>query len=229
MTDGIFMTVLGTAFLIAWDAVFVAWVLLRPHRLQDSSLAWIFLIILLPIAGGIAFLLFGQVWMPGDRARRHGEIVTRVRGHPSVVGRAPPVTLDSPEGRGVAALAERGGDMPVRGGNAMKLFAVTEEAIDAMVADIDASRESCHLLFYIYLPDSTGEQVAQALIGAAGRGVTCRLLWRPGRPAGFSRGRRCPREPTPWSSRRTRGTMVTRSRSSRLHRSESTSVSKAAT
>lgn len=176
MTDGMFMTALGTAFLVAWDAVFVAWVLLRPHRLQDSSLAWIFLIVLLPIAGGIAFLLFGQVWMPGDRARRHSEIVTRVRGHPSVVGRAPPVTLDSPEGRGVAALAERGGDMPVRGGNAMELFAVTEEAIDAMVADIDTARESCHLLFYIYLPDSTGEQVAQALIRAAGRGVTCRLL-----------------------------------------------------
>jgi cardiolipin synthase len=171
-----FMTGLGTAFLVAWDAVFVAWVLLRPHRLQESSLAWIFLIVLLPIAGGIAFLLFGQVWIPGDRVRRHGEIVARVRGHPSVVGRAPPETLDSPEGRGVAALAERGGDMPVRGGNAMKLFAITEEAIDGLIADIDAAKESCHLLFYIYLPDGTGERVAQALVRAAGRGVVCRLL-----------------------------------------------------
>jgi cardiolipin synthase len=176
MTDGVFMTVVGTLLVVAWDVVFVSWVLLRPHRLQESSLAWIVIIVLLPFVGGIAFLLFGQVWIPGDRVRRHRDIVTRLRSHPSVADYARPATLETREGRGLAALAERGGDMPVRGGNSVDLFSDSEAFTDALVKDIDGARESCHLLFYIYLTDSTGRRVAEALARAARRGVACRLL-----------------------------------------------------
>ena len=44
------------------------------------------------------------------------------------------------------------------------------------MADIDAARASVHLLFYIFEPDATGRRVADAVLGAAARGVRCRVL-----------------------------------------------------
>ena len=45
-----------------------------------------------------------------------------------------------------------------------------------MVADIDAATDHVHLLFYIWLPDNNGRKIIDALIRAAGRGVTCRAM-----------------------------------------------------
>jgi cardiolipin synthase len=68
-----------------------------------------------------------------------------------------------------------GGYAPT-GGNTAALMADSNAAIDALVADIDAATDHVHLLFYIWLPDGNGTKVAQALMRAAGRGVTCRAL-----------------------------------------------------
>jgi cardiolipin synthase len=162
--------------LVPYQLFFVGWVLLRPRRLQASSLAWILVILMLPILGGLAFLVFGQVWADRERVRRHREIVARVRAHVQKGWeRMRPVQLPL-EGRGLAALAERGGDMAVRPGNEVRLLSDTEEVIEAMARDIEAARDHCHLLFYIYLDDGSGHRIAEALLKAASQGVSCRVL-----------------------------------------------------
>ena len=45
-----------------------------------------------------------------------------------------------------------------------------------MVADIDAARDHVHLTFYIWLPDTNGLKVVEALKRAAARKVTCRAM-----------------------------------------------------
>jgi cardiolipin synthase len=45
-----------------------------------------------------------------------------------------------------------------------------------MVADIDAANDHVHLLFYIWLTDTNGCKIVEALKRAAGRGVTCRAM-----------------------------------------------------
>jgi cardiolipin synthase len=45
-----------------------------------------------------------------------------------------------------------------------------------MITDIDAAHDHVHLLFYIWLPDESGKRVAEALMRAAQRGVTCRAM-----------------------------------------------------
>jgi len=62
------------------------------------------------------------------------------------------------------------------GGNRAHLTQDSNAAITAMVADIDAARDHVHLLFYIWLPDNNGAKMIEALIRAAGRGVTCRAM-----------------------------------------------------
>jgi cardiolipin synthase len=62
------------------------------------------------------------------------------------------------------------------GGNHGRLMADSDAAIDAMVSDIDAARGTVHLVFYIWLTDTNGLKIVEALKRAAGRGVTVRAM-----------------------------------------------------
>jgi cardiolipin synthase len=66
--------------------------------------------------------------------------------------------------------------LPVVGGSAVEFLNDTQAFIGRLVADIDAATAQVHLLYYIFMPDATGERVARALESAAGRGVECRVL-----------------------------------------------------
>ena len=53
---------------------------------------------------------------------------------------------------------------------------MVERTRERLVADIDAATDHVHVLYYIWLDDDTGTAVAQALMRAARRGVTCRAM-----------------------------------------------------
>lgn len=61
-------------------------------------------------------------------------------------------------------------------GNRAEVMADAETARTRLIADIDAARSHVHILYYIWLTDDTGTQVANALIRAALRGVSCKVL-----------------------------------------------------
>src|SRR5213082_329441 len=62
------------------------------------------------------------------------------------------------------------------GGNCATLLPDSNATIESMVADIDASRDHVHLIFYIWLPDNNGLKVVEALKRAATRKVICRVM-----------------------------------------------------
>src|SRR5690606_8501604 len=61
-------------------------------------------------------------------------------------------------------------------GNTAELMADGDATLTRMLADIDAASDQVHVLYYIWLTDHTGTALAEALIRAAGRGVTCRAM-----------------------------------------------------
>ena len=151
-------------------------VLVRPPQRQSSALAWILLILLLPGIGAACFLLFGDVRTGRRRRQRHREIVTRVR---TAAARfpGPARAEDLPDvHRPIANLGYLVGESEPRGGNRLELHADTERFAAALVADLDAASDHCHVLTYIFLDDETGRAVAAGLARAAARGVRCRLL-----------------------------------------------------
>jgi cardiolipin synthase len=151
-------------------------VLLRPQRRQSSSLAWIVLILLVPVAGVAAFVLFGEVRIGRRRVQQHAEIQSRVRAAMAHTWRGQRPADVPVHHKPLAVLARLVGQTEPRDGNHVELYSDTLEVIDHLIADIDRAREHVHLLFYIYLVDDTGQRVAQALMQAAARGVVCRLL-----------------------------------------------------
>jgi cardiolipin synthase len=153
-------------------------VLLRPHREPASRIAWIVVILAVPVLGIVAYILFGEVNIGRRRVARMGEVLAQMPDLPAAaLGDETNLTANIPE-RYVHLFrtgSSISGFEPI-GGNAASLLADSNSAIDTMVADIDAAVDHVHLLFYIWLPDGNGCKVVEALKRAARRGVTCRAM-----------------------------------------------------
>ncbi|WP_198370467.1 cardiolipin synthase [Roseomonas rosulenta] len=152
------------------QAAVILRVLLRPYRNPASRISWILVVLAVPVLGMLGYLLLGETSIGRRPAARMRQLRAELPAPPA----AP---ADVPERH--APLFRVGGSIsgyPPTGGNRATLMADSSAAIDALVADIDAATDHVHLLFYIWLPDTNGTRVAEALIRAAGRGVACRAL-----------------------------------------------------
>ncbi|MCH2141653.1 MAG: cardiolipin synthase [Phycisphaerales bacterium] len=153
-------------------------ILLRESGTSDARLAWIVFVVLAPFFGAAAYLLFGGQRIGGIRRRRHREIH---RSYSDIrrddVQSLQAMEVDMPDHwRQVFSLAGAVTNTDVTGGHELHLIGEPKTFADEFIADIDAATDTIHLLTYIYLDDETGRVVADALIRAAHRGVTVRLL-----------------------------------------------------
>lgn len=178
--------------LIVVNTVFVVFVLLRPRVRQPSSLAWILVIVVLPVAGIVLYLAVGEVRTGSRRKRRHRTIQRNIRAVVRKAWSASSGDTVVPWGtESIARLARLGDETRPRQGNRLTLLATADSFVRSLVADIDAAERHVHLLFYIYLDDEVGRAVASALIRARERDVACRLLVDNVGSTDFLRSRLC--------------------------------------
>ena len=162
------------AAIFAADAATVARALLRPHREPASRLAWIIAIFALPIAGVILYLLLGETRISRGRRERGRDINAHLYRPP---GNYDCRTEDCDSAHWAPiALARTVNHLDPTGGNSARLAADSNTAIEEMIADVDAARETAHGCFYIWLADNNGLKLKDAFIRAAKRGVHVRLL-----------------------------------------------------
>ena len=170
---------LGFAYVASEWIVRIAALIYVPQRRPPSAArAWLLLIFFLPWAGVVLYLLIGRAYMPRRRFRIQRQIFELVR---KLAPRATSFEATiahavSPELVPALRLADRLSEFPVIGGNHFVLLPHYEEAIAAIVADVDAARRYVHMLFYIFEFDEVGIRVAEALERAARRGVAVRVL-----------------------------------------------------
>ncbi|MGG5821435.1 cardiolipin synthase [Falsiroseomonas sp. HW251] len=168
---------MSVAIHILLQAALILRVLLRPYRDPASRIAWIVVILGLPILGIVGYILLGETNIGRRRiARLHGVLAAlpdpaRPPGATEPAeGALPPRLL--PLFRVATSIS---GYAPL-GGNAAALMADSDAAVDALVADIAHAERHVHVLFYIWLPDRNGARVAAALCEAAARGIACRAM-----------------------------------------------------
>ncbi|MFZ0467766.1 MAG: cardiolipin synthase [Thiogranum sp.] len=178
MSSASYAASVGLAVHICIQAALIVRVVLRPHRQPASRIAWIVVITVLPVAGILAYILFGEVSIGRRRVARLRAVLDAMPAFPAAAS-GDQARLDATVPERYAHLFSVGrsinGFQPV-GGNAASLLADANAAIDAMVADIDAAERHVHLLFYIWLPDGNGCRIVEALQRAARRGVQCRAM-----------------------------------------------------
>ena len=156
-----------------------------------ASLAWLILIFFLPLVGAIAYLVLGE-------KRLGRQFMTRTRAikdrYDSWLQDLPPEFRSdlqrlSPQARSLSRLAETTVNIPAMSGNRIQLLDAAEPILRSITSDIDNAKRFCHLEFYIWTEGGKADEVGAALLRAAGRGVTCRVLLDAIGSADFSKGR----------------------------------------
>ena len=143
-----------------------------------SALAWLLLVASVPYGGLVLYVLIGE--RPLGRRRMARLRALYPPGHPwlappvrSLAAQPPKLT---PAQDSLARLAAQVLEAPVESGGRIALFSGAEPTLQALTRDIDDARHHCHFAFYIWQAGGQADEVGEALIRAAGRGVTCRVL-----------------------------------------------------
>ena len=157
---------------------FIVRVLIRPHRQPASRIAWVVVILALPVFGMLVYILFGEVNIGRQRIAKLRNILEAMPDYPDAIQEHQEnLKANIPtEYAHLFRVAESINHFKPVGGNKSRLMANSNAAIDSMVADIDSAEHHVHLLFYIWLPDGNGCKIVEALKRAAGRGVICRAM-----------------------------------------------------
>lgn len=161
---------LATTFLVVGVAVVLAGSVILYKRNESAAIAWVGLILLSPVIGSIAYLLFGI-----NRIRRRA-VRTRPGGQAE---RSTAQTGDAPVRAGsdmLAHLIDGLATQPAVPGNRVEPLSDGDEAYPAMLAAIDAAERSVALETYIFKNDDAGRSFVDALARAVSRGVDVRVL-----------------------------------------------------
>jgi cardiolipin synthase len=172
------VTTLWAALVFLVHLAFVARSILRPHREPAARVAWVVVIMVLPVGGIVAYILLGETNIGRRRAARVREVLARLPEWPQTPGAtAAHLQPQMPDRYAPLFLVGRSvnGFEPV-GGNRAQLLPDSNATIESLIADIDAAKEHVHLTFYIWLPDNNGVKVVEALKRAAARKIACRAL-----------------------------------------------------
>ncbi|HWG10251.1 MAG TPA: cardiolipin synthase [Rhodanobacteraceae bacterium] len=162
----------------------VARAITRPNRTPASRVAWVAVIMFLPLVGIVAYLFLGETSIGHRRIARLRDAEARTT-LPDDAAFIPPAP--EPRVETLFDLVRSINGFAAVAGNRIELLgdpaAAPEEpktdsdvAIERLIADIGQAREHVHISFYIWLDDHNGGKVADAVAAAARRGVHCRIM-----------------------------------------------------
>ncbi|MFI5401446.1 MAG: cardiolipin synthase [Planctomycetota bacterium] len=147
------------------------------RRPVGVTIAWLGVIVLAPFLGAACYFLFGESRLGNKTERRMKELLPAYRAWLATPREAKADWAGlPPEPKEIHELGVRTVGIPALCGNRLVLHGDSIEAFRSIVADIDAARESVHMEFYIWEPGGAADEVAAALLRAAKRGVSCRVL-----------------------------------------------------
>lgn len=168
-----------TAFIYITLVILTSLSVLIKRKPIGVSLAWLLLIYALPMAGMVSYYIFGQLNLGKKRKKRRLEMsglfktwladeVTEYRLSDQQISSA--VTS-------IKHFVEFGSQMPMMAGNKLTLLSSTDVILTELADCIEQARHSCYVMFYICSVGGLADDVLNALMRAAQRGVSCKLLF----------------------------------------------------
>lgn len=172
------LAITSLAHVLAVFVIGIRVVMKRPA--PGVAFAWLLLVVMLPFAGALLYLLMGERRV-GPERRRRIDTLTSLLGRPGGhKARANLTDVDwSRQPRAAAGLNQLGcnvgGSVTVHG-NDIELLSDTEKVLQAIASDIDTASTGVSMSFYIWNEGGGADDVLAAVVRAAQRGVICRIL-----------------------------------------------------
>jgi cardiolipin synthase len=144
------------------------------------ALSWLFLTAMLPFAGALVYVLIGERRIGIERGRRIGTLRADHRTVSDAAVQEGLTDVDwgrhSPAACGMDRLGRKTVGSPTVRGSSFQLVSDTHEILHAIARDMDRAKTSLLMEFYIWNEGGGADEVLEAVIRAAERGVSCRLL-----------------------------------------------------
>jgi cardiolipin synthase len=170
------LTVIGIALaLVDYAIKFFAIGVIPSNRKPSSSMAWLILILIIPFAGFIIFLILGRTNTGAKRLTRQHAADEATRAATDLLPASP---VSGPGYLGSMATLNRNlGSLPLQDGNLIELIPGYDDSIQQMTEAVEAATSTVEVEFYICAWDDVTSPFFEALAAAAARGVTVRLLF----------------------------------------------------
>jgi len=165
--------ILTVLYVITVLAVIV--VVLGENRNPVKSMAWMLVLVLLPVVGLVIYLVFGRS-LKGMRliSRSHLRELRRMNDFPETDNREPDLSDSS---RQLISLVNKLTEPHLFSGNDITVFTTGEEKYESLLRDIEQARQHIHLQYFIIENDETGERLVKLLERKAREGVQVRVLY----------------------------------------------------
>ena len=159
-----FLTVLAVIVLV-----------LSENRNPVKSMAWVLVLVLLPILGLIIYFIFGRS-LKGMTliSNSHLRELRRMSDYPDAIAPAEGLSSDSHQ---LISLANKLARPHLFIGNGIDVFTTGHDKFEALKRDIRAAREYIHVQYFIIENDKTGAELIELLKEKAREGVKVRVLY----------------------------------------------------
>lgn len=150
-------------------------IIISENRNPVKSLAWVTVLLLLPVAGPVFYIFFGRNLKNKRMVSRKNKRRLRKREPlPRVDFASLPLSRESLQ---QIRLAHKLTGAIYYPGNKVAIFTSGREKFDSLLRDIAAARDYIHMQYYIFDDDEIGHAVRDALIARARAGVTVRVIY----------------------------------------------------
>ena len=156
--------------------IFTIIVVILENRNPVKSLAWIVVLVFLPIGGFIFYLFFGQQYRHTRMISRHKR---RILQRMSDAGSGSPTVSAplSPASKQQIQLGYKLGGTKLFVQNRIEIFTDGASKFDALIRDLKEATAFIHLQYYIFDNDSLGNAIKDILVEKARQGVKIRVLY----------------------------------------------------
>ncbi len=180
--------VMGVVFLNAFENIhfifmilswlMVAYILAKPVN-PTYKIAWIILILVIPVFGGLFYLLFGRVDVPEKRRIRLQQIIERYRPYQETLGRQAAEQLKMTDLRAykMANYIHHRGAAPVHQGTYSELLTPGEQKFEVLLVELQKAKKFIFLEYFILEYGEMWDAVLEVLLQKVAEGVEVRLLY----------------------------------------------------
>lgn len=171
ITNAIFSVILATL------SFFTATVIILERRDPAKTLAWILIIIFLPILGFILYLVLGRKFRKRRLSAKKKALNEYI--YPlciNIPARENILTEILGTKQRLINLILNNADFPLTFSNEVTVLTDGKEIFPAFFQAIEKARETIHLEMYILRNDTTGKQFCQRLITKAREGIKVRII-----------------------------------------------------
>lgn len=150
-------------------------VVISENRNPVKSMAWVLVLLLLPVAGLIIYLVFGRSLKGMKLISRSDLRELRAMNHFPEHGELPEGLTD--ESHQIIAMVDKLIEPHLFAGNSIDVFTSGQDKFDALKRDIAAAQDYIHIQYFIIEYDAIGKEIIGLLADKARQGVAVRVLY----------------------------------------------------